>query len=242
MIDDMIENDQQVQEVVENQTEQTQITDNNENVVDEAPKERPNDVNIRKLRENAERLQRERDEAVRLAQELQQQRQQQPEEDDDINLGDDDFAEGKHLSKLGRKIKKLEQQIAQYNQYTSQSTAEIKLKTQYPDFESVVNQDTIAQLREEYPDIAASLHANNDFMSKASSAYTLIKKLGIYQQDNYSQDRERAQANAAKPRPAVSVGPQGGDSPLTKANAFANGLTDDLKKYLYQEMLDASRK
>jgi hypothetical protein len=54
-------------------------------------------------------------------------------------------------------------------------------------------------------------------------------------------DKLRAQKNAAKPKPLASVNPQQGDSPLSKANAFANGLTDDLKKQLRKEMEDARR-
>lgn len=235
-------------QVVEEHTEQ-EVTEHVPETVQEAPAEqaveqrveKPNDINIRKLRENAERLERERDEAVKLAQELQQQ-SQQPEEDYEVNLADDDFAEGKHLSKIGRKIKRLEEQLAQYQQASTTSAAELKLKSQYPDFDNVVNQTTINKLRNEYPDIAASLHANQDFMSKASSAYTLIKKLGLYTEDNYQPDRERAQANMAKPRAAASMSPQTGESPLTKANAFSQGLTPELKNQLYKEMLEASEK
>lgn len=35
------------------------------------------------------------------------------------------------------------------------------------------------------------------------------------------------------------LSPQQGDSPLSKANAFANGLTEDLKKQLQKEMFEA---
>ena len=41
----------------------------------------------------------------------------------------------------------------------------------------------------------------------------------------------------------TSVSPQeGAAGPLSKANAFADGLTPDLKKQLYQEMIDARKK
>ena len=63
--------------------------------------------------------------------------------------------------------------------------------------------------------------------------------MGIYREDNYSKDRDKAQSNASKPKPLASVSPQQGDSPLSRANAFANGLTDELKSQLRKEMEQA---
>jgi len=49
------------------------------------------------------------------------------------------------------------------------------------------------------------------------------------------------QANTAKPRPLTSVSPQSGESPLSRANAFAEGLTPELKKNLFKEMQEAKK-
>jgi hypothetical protein len=68
-----------------------------------------------------------------------------------------------------------------------------------------------------------------------------IKKLGIYTEDTYQADRERAQNNANKPRPLASVSPQQGESALSHANPFAGGLTPELKTSLLKEM-EAARK
>jgi hypothetical protein len=54
-------------------------------------------------------------------------------------------------------------------------------------------------------------------------------------------DRAAAQKNASKPKPLASVSPQQGDSPLSRANAFANGLTPELQKQLRQEMEEARK-
>ena len=59
--------------------------------------------------------------------------------------------------------------------------------------------------------------------------------------DNYKTDRELAQKNASKPKPLASVSPQQGDSPLSRANAFANGLTNELKAQLRKEMEEARK-
>jgi hypothetical protein len=93
-----------------------------------------------------------------------------------------------------------------------------------------------------YPELAETLGSSSNLYGKAVSAYTMIKNLGIYQEDQYSPDKQKAQANAAKPRPLASVGTQQGDSPLTRANAFAEGLTDDLKRQLRKEMAEAIKR
>jgi len=67
----------------------------------------------------------------------------------------------------------------------------------------------------------------------------MVKKLGIYKPDNYEKDRAHVATNANKPRSSASISPQQGDSPLSNANAFADGLTPELKKKLYAEMLEA---
>jgi hypothetical protein len=96
-------------------------------------------------------------------------------------------------------------------------------------------------LRAAYPEVAATINSSSDLYNQASSAYTLIKKLGIHNPDAYKAEKAIVQENAAKPRPTASLSPQTGDSPLSNANAFANGLTDDVKKQLYREMLDSMK-
>lgn len=198
-------------------------------------------LNARRLREKAERAERERDELLRKLQEMQQLQQPSNQADDEINLAPDDLAEGKHLTKMGRKVKKLEEQLQQYQQQASMSAAEVKLRSQYPDFDSVVSHDNVSLLRELYPEIAATLNSSPDLYSKAVSAYTLIKKLGITPQDQFAHEKAIAQKNAAKPRPLSAVAPQQGDSPLSRANAFANGLTEDLKEQLRREMFESMK-
>lgn len=202
-----------------------------------------NEKNIRALREKAERaerLERERDEYFRRLQELEarsHQVQEQPKESE-FTPNPDDLVEWKHVEK---KIKKLEEQLQSYHQQTAATSVEVKLAQQYPDFNSVVSKENVETLRSLYPEIATTLNASQDLYSKAASAYTLIKKLGIYEDPSISADRIKAQTNASKPRPLASVSPQRGDSPLSRANAFANGLTDDLKQQLYKEMLEARK-
>lgn len=196
--------------------------------------------NFKQLRMQLNSVERERDEAMRRLQELESRNKpvMQPDLDEEVSLKPDDLVEWRHVQK---KLQKIEQRLQQTHQQTAEATTEARLKSQYNDFDKVVNTTTVNTLREMYPEVAESLSANTDLYKKAVSAYTLIKKLGIYVDDTYEQDRVVAQKNSAKPRPLTSIAPQQGSTPLSQANAFANGLTDDLKKQLRKEMEDSRK-
>jgi hypothetical protein len=200
----------------------------------------PQQRDFKELREAKKRIERERDELARKLQETLQPKQTQ-EEDLDIRINPEDLVEGKHLSKYDKKIRKLEEQLKHYQQQNVSISAETRLKSMYPDFDKVVSAENISQLNETYPELAYTLRSSTDLYNTGVSAYTLIKKLGIHQDDNYVQERERVQKNMAKPRSVASIAPQQSESPLTQVNAFSNGLTDDLKKQLHKEMIDAMK-
>lgn len=210
---------------------------------DSVERENSKSVNIRRLRESKERAERERDELIRRLEsiEAQQKQSQVPQENipEDYSIAPDDLVEGKHLSKYDREISALKKQLQSYQQQTSATAIEAKLHSQFSDFQNVVNADNVAMLRELHPEIAQSISANTDLYSKAVSTYKLIKQLGIVPQNTYDQERARAHQNATKPRPLASVSTQQGDGALSRANAFANGLTDELKKQLHKEMIEA---
>lgn len=200
--------------------------------------------NLKILREKATRAERERDEAIRRLQEIEARSTapaQQP-EDDEIVLGPDELAEGKHISRVTRKVRRLEEKLKAYEEKTATEIIEAKLKSQYPDFDAIVTKENIEALKSEFPEVAHTIHSSTDVYSKAASAYKLIKRLGIAQ-DNSAFDAEKAaaQKNAYKPKPTASIAPQQGDTPLSKANAFANGLTPELQAQLLKEMQAARR-
>jgi hypothetical protein len=201
--------------------------------------------NFRTLRQQKEAVERERDEAVRIANEYAAKYQQpaEPEEDLGYNLADNDLAEGKHLTKLAKEVKKLKQQLEGYKQKTSEEVTEAKIKSQYPDFDKVVTSENVQALRDMYPEIAQTLNSSTDLYGKSVSAYTMIKRFGIVPEEHkYQADIDRAQKNAAKPKSLATISPQQGDSPLSRANAFANGLTEGLQKELWKEMSEIRRK
>jgi len=206
---------------------------------------------FRTIRDAKDKAERERDALMSQILEMQartkaQQPQPTVDPDDidvdlDFNLDPDALVEGKDAKKLVNKIRFIEKQLKNYQSQTQSSAVEAKIRNQFPDFEKVVSQENVAILNEQYPELAASLRDTKDMYSKAASAYTVIKNFGIHKEDVYSNDRAKAVINSKKPRPLASVSPQQGDSPLSKANAFANGMTDELKEQLRREMFAARK-
>lgn len=228
-----------VQEVEETQVEETAVEET-ENEAPVVAQESPANKNFRMLREKAERIERERDEAMQRLRELENARKAAADEEDS-SMDPDSLIEGKHLNKTHKKIKKLEEELRLYQQKNAEILTETRIKSQFPDFDSVVTKDNIASLKQQYPELAKTLNSTNDLYTTAVSAYTLIRKLGIIADDAYVNDQVVVRKNNAKPRMTASISPQQGNSPLTQANAFANGLTKDLKEQLYREMVEAAK-
>lgn len=228
-----VEQPEQPQENVEQNQESQQEQENSK------------DYNFKALREKADQAQREKEELERRVQEMEhyyqyhQQQQQQPQqpqqEEEDLSVSDDDFVSGKVFN---RHLKKLEQQIKTQQQQTEAERIEQRLKNKYPDFDNVVNRKNVEKLKKDHPSVAAVLRDAKDLESQGDSAYLFIKQFGIAG-DNYQQDKQKAQGNANKPRSVNSISPQSGDSPMSNANAFENGLTPELKEKLWKQMQEA---
>lgn len=236
----MIDEQNMAQEIIE------QAPENESHVTQEQqPKLTGNQKNFAALREKAERLQRERDEAINYIKSLQEQgnstKQDSLEEDNFNEIDPEELAAGKHINKVVSKIKKLENELNTYKQHSQESITEARIKSKYADFDDVVSVQNVESLKNLYPELWSTINSNNDLYNKAVSAYTLIKNLGLMAPD-YTQEKTVVNKNFNKPRNSAMVGPQLGDTPLTKANAFENGLTEELKKQLYKEMIEASRK
>ncbi len=202
---------------------------------------------FRAIREQKEKYEKEAQEFRRLYEE--EKARKAEEQEQEININDDDLVEGKTLKQYAAKIKKLEQNIKDSNQKTEQvrqqqalADIDMRIKMQFPDFTKVVSDQSIAIMNSTYPELAMSISANTDIYAKAVSAYTMIKNLGIYKEDTFVADKIKAQQNAAKPKPAASLAPQKGNTPLSRANDFADGtLTDDMQARYLAEMQAARR-
>lgn len=195
--------------------------------------------NFRELREKAERAareaqqaQQERDALAQRIKELELMTQQK----DEFSLAPDDLVEGKHLSRHIKELKEVKDELNRYRQQTHQQSIEAQLRTQYADFDTIVTKENLDTLA---PSVQKSLKAlaQSDLMAAGEAAYEILagKKTG------FQNEAALVEKNSAKPRPLTSMSPQQGDSPLSKANAFANGLTPDLQKQLLKEMQQARK-
>ena len=204
--------------------------------------------NFKRLREKTARLEQERNDALQYAKDLEKRwsDKQEPKKEvvpeQDLHLNPDDLVEGKHLSKYDKKILMLEKKLQSYEQVSSESRIESKLKNDFPDFSSIVSDKNVNALREVDPDLALAIAHTPDLYKKAALTYKMIKKLGIVQEDKFVKDREIAQQNSLKPKTLHAVSPQRGSSPMSHANAFANGLTPELRDQLRREMNEARKK
>lgn len=225
--------EQAPQEITQEPVEQQQVVQNTEQ------KETDQERNFKELRLAKARAEKERDEAYRLVKEYEASLEAK---DDDLGIKDDDLAEGRHLSKIQKKIKNLEQKVSISEQKNYEIITEQKLKAKYPDFDKVVTSENIAALSQKNPAVARMLASSPDLETAGESAYLFIKQFVGTPSTNYNdREKEIVQKNFEKPRPLTSVSPQQGDSPLTRANAFASGLTDDLREQLKKEMFEARK-
>ena len=224
MEEENLNQETQVQEQEQATEQEEKLNSTLEPTEQEAQVKKDKDYNFSRLREEQEKLKKERDEYARKLQEYEQNKAYESEDDD--------------LDPYEKKLRDLERKVQEFQTVSATQNTELKLKSEYPDFYNVVNDKNIAALRKQYPEIAATIQSSNDLYTKAVSAYTLIKRLGV----NQSEHSAKVNENTSKPRPSSSISPQESNSPLTNANAFANGLTPELKKQLYREMVEASKK
>lgn len=226
------------------ETLETPAIETEDEVIEEQVEQQQEDkekINFKEMRAKTRQLEEERDEAYRVIQQMkQQQASPKPpiEEEDEYKIDDEDLVDGKKYNKLAQEVRHLKKELRQH----SETSIETRLKQQYNDFDKVVNEQNVAMLKKLYPELASTLGADKNLYSQAVSAYTMIKQMGIYKTDEYTQEKKIVEKNMAKPRPLASVSPQKGNDPLSKANVFAGGLTEDLKAQLYKEMKEAQRR
>lgn len=168
------------------------------------PKTDTKEQNMRILRERieaAERRNQEMEQYIRAQQP--QQVQQQPEEEDDFDMKDEDFVEGKHVKKpmrkLQKELKETRKQLEEQRQYFASVTAETRLKSQFNDFDTVVTKENIEKLAASKPALYRSMMASPDLYDKGYTAYEMIRNSGIIS-DDYSAQDQKLESNKAKPR------------------------------------------
>lgn len=222
---------EEVEEAPEAELETIPAKDNNES----RENTRRNEENFKKLREANLELER------KLAQ-MEQSFNKPPKPEpslDELDLRDDDIAEGKHYKALKREVRQLNEAVAKANAEREKLAAEARLRATYPDIFNVVTQENMEELAKIEPELVESIVTSPKTYSQHIAAYKLIKKYSIGTQDPYADDKARAQKNMAKPKSAASVAPRMGESPLSDAERFQNGMTPELQAQLLREMDEA---
>lgn len=163
------------------------------------------------------------------------------EEDELSKLGDDDIITyGQHKKATAKLAKEIAAQVIKEH---SAATVEERLQYKYPDFNQVVNNETIELLKQNEPELAESLSYYPDPYKQAVAAYKLLKKAGYTEGEvvgNTSiKEKERATKNSQKP---VSVNAVTKQSAIGNAHMFENGLTPELKASLRKEMAEAAKR
>ncbi|MDX1532845.1 MAG: hypothetical protein R3230_01410 [Nitrosopumilaceae archaeon] len=258
----MQENEKDLQQEIVEEIPQDTVVEGiipEDNVQSEVAQARPDgtqeEKNLARLRELRKIAEKERDDALRAQQELQQQlqsyqqqysgnyqqrnvfpQQQQTQSPPTYeHLNPDDLVEGRHLSKYDQEMKQIKQTLAQQKAVVEIQNQMNHLRTKYADFDKVVSEDNVKLLHAKYPAIAQSLASAPDLNSLGESAYEIIKRFGIHQDDSFEPEKQKAQLNATKPRP------MGSSSPLAQASQYDRAWTAEQLERDRLEMEEAIR-
>jgi hypothetical protein len=182
---DYITEDQLVEEAapVEQPDHEEQLEQVEETTAQAAPQSNKED-NFRRLREKAERAERERDQAIALLRQQEQQRlyneqmlNQHRNQSQEPTVDPDDYAQVNYVNRMiENKTRQMEARQQEQEQKLYAQMVETRVKAQYRDFDEVVSADNIAMLRELEPAYASSLAANPDLFMKAEGAEIELPK------------------------------------------------------------------
>jgi len=188
-------------------------------------------MNMRLLREKAEREAERAIAAEKRAAEMeayirqQQQQVQKPSEEPD----DNDITEYKHL----KAVKKDAQEAKEETKQLKAMLTQLQIQNKYPDFSEVVTPKAVEALKLHAPALTETLYNTKDHYAQMAGTYEAIKNLGLEQSPAIEAQKEKVQRNLAKPRPGSSAV----QSPLASATLYADGpLTDTRKRDIWANM------
>ncbi len=219
------------EEVVTPQEEQVAQSQETQEESPKETEESSKEFNFRQLRETNKQLDQKLEKATEIIDAFNNSQRQASAPAPEEELGSEDLAEGRHLKKLEEKIEKLMLK-------KEMEAVPDKLKAKFSDFNQVVTKENLEKLKETEPELYSTIRSGPDFFATGVAAYKTLKSLG-YAQDQVSMTKQKdhVQANHNKPLSAQAIKGQGA---LHEANAFANGLTPELKTQLQKEMAEAA--
>lgn len=158
---------------------------------------------------------------------------EEPEDPDDdfIPKGKVKKVAKKAVEPLEKKIEELESRLEQQKQYNQFS----QLKQKYPDFDEIVNPDTLALLEENEPELAQSIADLKDPYKVGMQSYKYIKSLKLSNSQTVQESRQAKEVEKKLEKNSKIVqSPQVFDK-RPMAQAFR--MTDAMKQELYKEMM-----
>lgn len=218
-------------------------------------KESNKDENFNTLRELRNEERRKREAAEQRARELEYQLQQrlqeqerksryvEPDADDEFDIDDDSYLEGKQvkkiLSKINKRLKTTEEQFKQESQRNAVVNAERALMSEFKDFKEIVTRDNLERLQYEKPSVYRSIMANPDIYDQGYTAYEALKN--FKKADPYEDYDRRIEENRQRPRSAASAAPQVGESPLTRAKDYDRRVLTDADRERIRRNVQAAK-
>ena len=157
-----------------------------------------------------------------------------PEDGDELT--DEDIPSYKHVKKNTERTKK---ELRNELQGLKQELMEQKVRSQFPDYNDVVNPDSIRRFRELDPEMAYSLSKSDDPYALSVAVYKALKRMGA-DNDDVPMEKKRAEANLKKPM-SISAVPKA-STPLGAAGMSQNGfLSKERKSEIWKEMQEAMK-
>jgi len=235
-----------------------------EQTVVPAKKETQKDFNMRTMREQkeaAERKLKEMENAYNQRQQWESQQQynnrpqyNQPQKqaNDEINIPDEELIDGRQFKKILAQVKQeYTGELQRISQESAAMAAASRLKTQFADFDRVVNTDAIKDLATIYPEEYQAALATKDVYAAGKTMYNMIRNFGILdlhdapapaqKQNTYQDQDRRIQNNLTKPRTAAKVGMQADGSTLGQLGNYSRRILTEADKERVRDRLKNDR-
>jgi hypothetical protein len=237
-------------EIGEQYTAQEPVQETQPQQEAQAPKKESNaEQNWRAMRDRAWEAERKAAEYERIlaSQQKHQQAPQNQTQDDDFDISDDSYVEGKGFKKyvrsLKQEIKDTRAELQQQRERMANDQAEFRLKTEFNDFYDVVTKDNIEKLASKKPSLYKTIMSNKDVYDQGYAAYEMIKNSGILEDRSAYEDQDRRlEQNKSRPRSAATASPQANENPLQRVGEYDRRiLTEDRKEQLRRQVEEAKR-
>lgn len=116
-----------------------------------------------------------------------------------------------------------------------------RLREELPDILEVLTKENIDKLKEQdtyFADMVDNTsNTPGELYNKAISAYTLVKKRGIYKKDNFSKKKETIRKNLSKPLPANAARRSDSGGGLSEFSDFMGKTPQEKKDYINRKSL-----